>query len=157
MKLTPVAQQWKRLVIEPVLAELGSKYASLAAVHLLLGTAAVESGFMMLAQWPKGSARGYYQIEPATARDILDRAPDGNTLHSFGSSHATVEEDLIWNLAFQTVIARMKYWLIPEPLPRANDIVGLAAYWKEYYQAGGKKGLPLVVFIDVWEDIVERK
>jgi len=48
--------------------------------------------------------------------------------------------NLIGNLYYQCAIARCKYLMIPEPLPAANDIEGLAKYWKKYYNSEQGKG-----------------
>ena len=66
----PLFLQLRYLVIGPTLAYLG--LSDPAATNLLLGTAAQESGFRFLAQYPTGPARGIYQIEPATHHDLLD-------------------------------------------------------------------------------------
>ena len=41
--------------------------------------------------------------------------------------------ELVVNLQFSTVIARIYYLRFPEPLPDANDIEAMAQYWKKYY------------------------
>jgi hypothetical protein len=47
--------------------------------------------------------------------------------------------EYLYDLRFATCMARVKYLTIPEPLPAANDIGAIAAYWKQYYNtlAGG--------------------
>lgn len=42
---------------------------------------------------------------------------------------------MTWNLRFATAMARIHYWRVPEPLPDADDIDGLARYWKQHYNA----------------------
>jgi hypothetical protein len=37
------------------------------------------------------------------------------------------------NLLYQIAIARIHYLRVPKPLPDADDLPGLAAYWKRYW------------------------
>ena len=46
------------------------------------------------------------------------------------------------NLAYATAMARMLYWRKPEALPAADDIPGLAAYWKRHYNTAAGRGKP---------------
>ena len=59
--------QVKALLVQPVLAGLG--LGGSAAVHLLTGTALVESGLVWLGQTGGGPALGLWQMEPATHDD----------------------------------------------------------------------------------------
>ena len=61
--------QFLKYVITPTLADLDMY--SPAAAMLLLGTAVTESNLEYLRQLPDGPALSVYQIEPATARDVL--------------------------------------------------------------------------------------
>ena len=115
------------------------------AVSLLLGTAAVESGLWhRLYQLAGGPARGIYQMEPATEESLwLDflayRAPMRIKIHQV-TGRSGPGPWLAWDLAYQTVMARVKYRPVPEPLPGVDDIEGQARYWKLYYNTRKGKG-----------------
>jgi hypothetical protein len=136
--------QFRRLVIRPVVRRLG--LWSPAAERLLLGTALAESGLRQLHQ-VRGPARGLYQIEPATLRDLhanwLPRHPKlAEGLRLVTAPHAVPEDQLIWNLAYATAIARLIYYRRPEPLPRADDLSAQAEYWKAHFNTTAGKGAP---------------
>jgi len=135
---------------------------SKAAERLVLGTAIQESRLISLRQLAhrdgrRGPALGLYQIEPATHRDVWEnyarfRPEIVHFLQQLVPWHEgslqVAEEGavgqpiifgwpkdnlLVWNLAYATAIARLVYYRAPAPLPRANDLEGLARYWKRYY------------------------
>jgi len=124
---------------------------SIQALVQLLGTAAVESDFGTYL-WQKGGgpARGPFQMEPSTARDVWERRFKKDevlryTLANvygilrFGGKYIT---DLpIHNLAYAVIMARLKYILIPEPFPKdVTDVFAYAMYWKKYYNTVKGKG-----------------
>ena len=47
---------------------------------------------------------------------------------------------LVWNLGYATAMARLVYRRRPEPLPAAEDIPGLAAYWKAHFNTAAGRG-----------------
>lgn len=128
------AEQLRRLVIRPVLLYLDMH--SRAAENLLIGTAAQESHLgTYIEQLGGGPARGIYQMEPATRQDnesYLTRRPALRTkvehfkIPAFGPQ-------LYGNLYYATALARIHYWRKPEPLPNADDLEGMARYWKQHY------------------------
>ena len=132
-----------RRLISDVLQRVG--LYSPEAVSLLLGTAAVESGLgHRLYQLAGGPARGIYQMEPATEeslwRDFLAyRAPLRIKIHQV-TGRSGPGPWLAWDLAYQTIMVRVKYLSIPEPLPGVDDIEGQARYWKLYYNTRKGKG-----------------
>jgi len=118
---------------------------SASAEELLLGTAVQESGLRYLRQFDAGPARGVYQIEPATHDDIvgryLKRKPRiRKRVHALAAAAPSLIDQLATNFAYTTAIARLRYWMDPEPLPEAEDIDGLAAYWKRIYNTEKGKG-----------------
>ncbi len=118
---------------------------SASAEELLLGTAVQESGLKYLRQFDAGPARGVYQIEPATHDDITDRylARRSGILKRLNTLLAPAPsriDQLVTNLAYATAIARLRYWMDPALLPAADDIDGLAAYWKRVYNTPRGKG-----------------
>lgn len=118
--------QFKDL-IERTLKEIG--LYSEGAVLLLLGTAAQESKFgSYLRQMGNGPARGAFQMERATFNDLVNRFHKRFPAISYFSF-----EQMEWDLRAAIIMARIKYFSIPAPLPGADDLKGRAAYWKQYY------------------------
>ena len=133
-----------KALIESVLTKIDMK--SSAAVNLLLGTAAQESGLgTYIKQRGNGPACGIFQMEPETESDIwknylyrrfniADKIFDVSGVEEPSPFH-------LWgNLIYQIAITRVHYWRIPEPLPDAIDIEGLAEYWKQHYNTPKGKG-----------------
>jgi len=115
--------QFKSL-IEEVLKEF-SLYSE-AAVNLLLGTAAQESQFgTYLKQLGNGPALGIFQMERPTfnwLKNVYEKKyPIGNF------------EELKYNLKQAILLCRLRYKVMPEPLPAHDDLPGMAVYWKKYY------------------------
>ncbi len=130
-------------LIDVVLRGLGLWSESARA--LLLGTAAQESRLgTYLRQLGKGPALGIFQMEPATERDIWTNylayhpALAGKITEVTGVSGPGWQ--LHFNLAYQIAMARVHYLRVPRPLPAADDLGGLAAYWKKYYNTALGKG-----------------
>lgn len=160
-------QQLKDLIINPTLMEMGPQFASPYAVELLLGTAAQESHLgEYIKQLGNGPALGIYQMEPATYRDIwenfiryrheIKRAlvrmfPDISTRRASDVSEWQLipppAERMIYDLKFATVMARLHYYRVDEPLPR--DPQEYAMYWKTYYNTEEGKGT-VAEFLHNW-------
>jgi hypothetical protein len=127
------------LVIRPTLARLPFGDAPRgAAENLLLGTIAQESGAQYLAQYPTGPALGFFQMEPATHQDILTnfievRPALKAAVDGLAAADPARDSQLVTNVAYATAVARCLYRRIPNPLPLANDVAGLAAYYKQFY------------------------
>ncbi len=131
-------------VVRPSLDSIG--LWSEAAERLLLGTAIADSELTWLRQHGGGPARGVYQIEPATHDDIWANYlayRDGlaNRVARLASEHPR-HDQLAWNLGYATAIARLVYYRRPEPLPAADDLAGLAAYWKAHFNTTLGAGAP---------------
>ena len=118
-----------RDLITKTLAEIGLN--SPAAVNLLLGTAAQESAFgTHLVQLGGGPARGAFQMEPATfdwLREKFSAKPYAFSIRKC--------EDLVHDLRLAIITCRLRYYVVPKPLPDADDIPALAAYWKQWYNS----------------------
>lgn len=127
------------MIIRPTLQYLN--LWSEAAENLLLGTAAQESALgTYIHQLGKGPALGIYQMEPNTHKDIHSnflkyRDELRNKIANLAgySPSGNAEDDLVGNLYYATAMCRVHYLRVPKPLPAANNIEGLAAYWKKYY------------------------
>jgi hypothetical protein len=124
---------FKNLIIR-TLTEL--RLNSESAVNLLMGTAAQESEFgSYLVQLNGGPAKGAFQVEPATFDWIYE-----HFYHQFPILIGIEFEDLEWNLKFGIILCRLKYLSIKEPLPKPEDIRGMARYWKLYYNSPAGAG-----------------
>lgn len=118
-----------------------------AAENLLVGTAIQESGLRYLRQLEDGPALGVYQIEPATHADLWEnylsyRSELSHRVNWFLADLPSAEEQLVTNLAYATMIARLVYYRRPEPLPDADDIDGLATYYKQHFNTPLGKATP---------------
>lgn len=106
-----------------------------SAVNLLLGTLAQESGFgKYLKQLGGGPALSGFQIERPTFNWLK---------HAYMNKYNLQEvefEELEWNLKLAILFCRLRYFVVPSPLPAADDIKGLAEYWKNYYNTYLGKG-----------------
>lgn len=121
-------------LIKNVLLEIG--YYSDNAYQLLRLTCAQESHYgTYLYQIGGGPARGLFQMEPRTEMWLWNKFPD--LLEEYDSSS---RQDLIGNIPYQIVAARCYYLVWREPLPEASDHVGLAKYWKKYWNSIKGKG-----------------
>lgn len=132
------ARQLLEWVIRPVLAELPPAFATVAAEQLVLGTAAVESKLTWLRQLGNGPARGPWQMEGPTFRDIRDRFIVGRLSLSrpfarFSIASPPEVDELCGNLYLGALCCRLKYLMSPRPLPMPSDVHGLAVEWKAIY------------------------
>lgn len=108
----------------------------------MLGTALVESGLEHRKQIGGGPARGLFQIEPQTFHDVYGRYLKTRQsllarVNSLLTPHMPPVDQLWNNDQLGCAIARIRYRYTKEPLPDAEDIEGLAAYWLRHYNAGG--------------------
>lgn len=139
--------QFRDLIIVPTLRGLAHYEPCLysaVAVNLLLGTALAESGLRDLKQRGGGPALGLYQMEPATYYDTMtwlrSQRPVWweNLMNEYQGEPSP--NQLIGDLPLATAMARLKYWRDPEPLPVADDILGLASMWKRIYNTPAGAG-----------------
>ena len=138
--MTP--ESFRSDVIDPTLKLLD--LYSPAASDLMLGTALVESKLIHRRQLGGGPARGLFQIEPATFRDVYGRYLKnkprllGIVNSLLTDKYVAPVEQLYLNDRFGCAIARIRYLYDPKPLPDADDIPALAETWLRVYNAGGK-------------------
>lgn len=137
-------KQLREIIIKPVLQRIG--LYSKEAEDLLYGTVCAESlGGQYIKQAPSGPACGIFQMEPATARDIyanyLKYKPELKAkIDSLRCEGLSLEENLIGNLFFAAAMCRIHYLRVAEKIP--SDLLGLAGYWKKYYNTSAGKGVP---------------
>lgn len=142
------SQHLRHYIVRPTLEAMSMW--SPAAENLVLGTAAQESRCGYYLKQLNGPACGVYQMEPATAIDLvkryLKRRSDideqlQSAMQLFGDyeidwdtvPESLIAEKLISDLRFATAMCRLRYYVVPERLPDQHDVFGLADYWKRYY------------------------
>ncbi len=135
--------QFKDLVLDPVLKSV--HLHSSEASDLILGTGLVESNLIYYKQIGGGPALGPFQMEPSTFDDTYHRYLD---LHpelkymvrqfQFAGHLVDLKDQLMMNLPFAIIMTRIKYLMIPAPIPKTAD--GQAQYWKDYYNTAAGKG-----------------
>lgn len=147
-------QQFRDYVVRPVLEELG--LYSAAAERLVIGTAAHESGgFRFLHQMGNGPAVSFFQIEPVTYRDLMERTVQQTLARKNPTLVAALygmmprrfagyppAEYLMRDLGFATACCRLLYYRVPDSIPAVADLPGLAAYWKAHYNTTLGAGTP---------------
>lgn len=137
-------QQFRSLIVRPVLQ--GLELHSVAAENLLVGTAVQESLLHFVQQQGEGPALGLLQMEPATHDDIWQhylafRPALAHKLRLLSTGqYACQARDMIGNLFYACAMARVHYLRVPTPLPAADDLPGLARYWKAHYNTHQGKG-----------------
>lgn len=131
--------QFRELIIKPTLLDL--VLYSDEAMELLVFTCAVESDGGTYLKQLNGPALGIYQMEPKTYNDIWENYLKNNRpltlmlVTNFGIIRMPDEERMIYDLKFATAMARLHYKRVPEPLPEKNNVLGLWAYYKSYYNS----------------------
>ena len=121
-------------VVRPTLEHMNMW--SPASENLVLATGIHESALCYLKQIGGGPALGVYQMEPATHKDIwlnfLKFRPELSKI-IVDLFHYTEAESMIAHLGYATAMCRLQYYRVPLALPESNDAVGMAEYWKKYY------------------------
>jgi hypothetical protein len=134
--------QFRELIVRPTLQSM-AKWSE-ASEALLMGTAMQESGLTYIEQIGGGGALGFFQMEPATHDDIwenyLERGRDDLARKVDTWASVRVSAGLVFNLAYATAMCRVHYLRVKDPLPHEKDIIGLAGYWKKFYNTEAGKG-----------------
>ncbi len=135
-----------RQIVQPGLEAI--QHYDPAGMVLVLGTCIQESGLKYTHQIG-GPALGYPQIEPATHKDLWCRwlGPTKRMYIIDGlrmlTSEAGQDRALVDCPQYAAAMCRCKYLSIPSAIPGANDIEGMAQYYKKYYNSsGGAATLP---------------
>ena len=106
---------------------------------LMYGTCAQESHLGKYRKQINGKALSLMQIEELTFNHIFKRYE--KLIRSiFPELKEITFEMLETNDKLAIVIARLKYWTIPVFIPAADDLEGIANYWKRYYNTAKGKG-----------------
>lgn len=124
--------QLRAYVIRPVLNALG--LYSAAAEELLILTAATESLCGEYLHQVGGPAIGIFQMEPNTHTDIhVSYLKYRKDLAAKIAAYGNRATQMAGNLNYACAMARVHYLRVDDPLPAADDIEGLARYWKDFY------------------------
>lgn len=136
-----------------------------AAKRLLLGTAMAESGCEHTTQIGGGPARGYWQMEPDTARDIYRRflltSPQRqqirnqiDALRAFVGSFTSlggeyyIGGEIGVNTRLACALARVRYMYDPDPIPTTTE--DQAVYWKRVYNTEAGAGT-VEEYVEAWD------
>lgn len=123
--------------------ELCGMTCSSNVVNMILETACVESNCGEYIKQLKGPACGIFQIEPRTAKDIIDnfiyyRPNLRENYAKLMNGFLSLEQNLCTNLMFQIFMCRVFYLRFAEKIP--DTVEGRAKYWKKYYNTELGKG-----------------
>lgn len=139
--------QLRDVIIIPTLMALNLKSES--AVNLMMGTCAQESQMgRYLVQKKMGfkGGIGIYQMQSPAYQMVWDKlvvpspAMKSKIRLLLNYDGRPPAERLASDFRLATAMCRLYYDAIAEPLPEADDIPGLAAYWKKYYNTPIGKG-----------------
>lgn len=137
------AQQLYNHIIKPTHHYLGGNYDNKNASFLSLCTAAVESNCGHKIKQDNGPALGIWQMEPRTEKDIwsnCDVLKYEDSRVYMAIEHLTcapLEElnihMLISSPLYACAMARLKYAMDIETLPRRGDLMAVYNYYKRIY------------------------
>ena len=123
-------------------------YVRREVADLMLGTCAQESMMgRFLQQHNSGPAHGIFQMEEPAYNDVwenyLKYKPElkQQILVVFGGVDAVNYHRLTADMLFAAVMCRLDYKREPQAIPKDN-ILGLANYWKAYWNSKKGKGTP---------------
>jgi len=131
------ARQFRTAIVAPALISVGLH--SEAAENLIVGTALTESRLEFVEQHGHGPARSFMQIEKATYDDchryLRLRNPKLKELIecSILMDSFPPFECSTWNMRLAVLVARVKYYMDPSPLPDAGDANGMYEVYKRVY------------------------
>jgi hypothetical protein len=140
--------QFRELIIKPTLQNL--MLYSESAEELLVFTCATESLGGTFLKQEKGPALGIYQMEPATYNDLWQNYIKSNPsimtmlMHNFSCIFMPDEHRLIYDLWYATAMCRLHYARVRAPLPAADDLESIWAYYKTFYNTEDGKAEKLV-------------
>lgn len=137
------ARQFRDYIFIPAFESMGPPFDSPAARQEVLLTILHESdGLQYIRQRPHGPALGLCQMEPATYNDCWRylREPRAHPVlrmvrrvNGIGATRPVMQR-LYWDARYAITMCRVRYWMVPEPLPAAGDRDGLVLYWSRYFQ-----------------------
>src|SRR5688572_13952135 len=140
------ARHLRQLVIQPALHDIN--LYTVNDEQFLMRICAQESlGGYYLKQLSESqeSALGIYQMQPNTHDSIWNTTISKNPnleksiLETTGYQYPPLPEDMVYNLQYATIMARV-FWLhVKEPTPDANDIDSQWNLYKKYWNTEAGK------------------
>jgi hypothetical protein len=138
------AQQLHDYIIKPTLQYMGGRYYSKESAFLLLCTAAIESNCGQYIKQINGPALGIFQMEPMTHNDIWKncdalKSEFGEIIRNLAPIYSVIaDNDLIDTPKYACAMARLKYSMDPNPLPKLTgdssvDLKSFYDYYKRVY------------------------
>ena len=130
-------------IVEEVLYKL-NRYSD-DALAMVVRTGLAETGYRKLVQFGGGPGLGFFQVELATAKDILEnyvkyRPKYLEILLELGLNENDLEFSIKTNIALQVAFCRLHYMRDKNPIPSWTDLEGQAIYWKQVYNTPLGKG-----------------
>lgn len=118
-----------------------------------------ESNLTYLEQLGGGGALGFNQIEKGTYYSLLDYLNRRKDLKEKILTACYMEimppfDAIVWNLRLSICIARLKFWIRPEPLPICTDAKGMWNVYKTYYNTAKGDATP-ERFFRLWDEHIE--
>lgn len=115
------------------------------AVELLMLTAAQETHCGRWVMQINGPALGIFQMEPTTHYEIWDKVVRNDealnqAVDMFFIPSLNWKAQMIGNLPYQIIYARLYFTRTPQPLPPKEDVRAMAVYWKKYWNTPLGKG-----------------
>tara|TARA_Y100000593_G_scaffold24909_1_gene49598 strand:- start:1246 stop:1731 length:486 start_codon:yes stop_codon:yes gene_type:complete len=115
------------------------------ALTLVMRTGMAETGYKTIRQYGGGPALSYWQVEPATAHDIVNnyvnyRKKYKDALLHLGCNFDKLEFSLFSNIAVASAFCRLQYLRYPKAIPSWDDMEAQAKYWKTAYNTELGKG-----------------
>ena len=115
------------------------------AVNLLLETASAETNLGETVDTTWNSGIGIMQFDPLSFVDLQNRISKSTLLKIKNCFDVDFKKlvvgDLRYSVFLSVLSARLKYMLIPQPIP--NNLLLRAEYWKRYYNSVLGKGSAL--------------
>jgi len=141
-----------RTIIEISLQELGESYAEENAVELLMMTAAHETLLGHYLYQDDGDreiedhlALGIYGMEKRTHDDVQRVVISDSDRFDFVPFDNA--RRLIFDLKYATQMCRIHFTRFIDPIPNKDDVLGLASYYKEFWNTkAGKAKLSDVIY-----------
>ena len=85
------------------------------------------------------NGEGLFQFDPSIIEDTLSRTKKRIRARLEEKFDIDLDEVTHKNLnnmpLIQTILAALKYWIVPEPLPNKNDFDGMWNYYKIYFNS----------------------
>jgi hypothetical protein len=134
------AHQMRTEIIRPALQAINLWSADAEELLMFIGFTESHLGTYIV-QKPSRIAKGIFQCEDATYLDIITNyltyhsGLKNSILSSLGLMKFPKPDALIWNLWLASMMCRVHFLRVKEPIPDAKDIIGLGLFWKKFYNS----------------------